>query len=428
MVTPSAAAQLRSAPIRSFWMAGFEGADHLNGHGEPLDMVRASGHLAQLDADYARVAALGLCTVRESVGWRLSERPLGAGRSAFDFTRLVGCARAARRHGLQVLWSLMHYGTPADVDLFDDAFEERFVRYAAAVATALRPLSDEPPVYTPINEIGFLAWAVAETRLMQPYASRQGGERGGRSEVSGYAVKCRLVRATLAAMQAIRAIDPRARFMQVEPLVHVVAPREAPELAALAEQVCAYQWQTWDLLAGRLQPELGGTPEALDIVGVNHYHSGQWEVGTERRLAWHLHDPRRVPFDALLRRAWQRYRRPLVVAETSHIGRGRAQWLADIATGVERAIAEGVPVHGLCLYPAVDRPDWDNLGHWHHSGLWDVVDDGSDAGAASLTRRLQPGYARMLRRWQQRLPIESGAAPRRTAFHSRHEEEPPCRI
>jgi hypothetical protein len=246
--------------------------------------------------------------------------------------------------------------------------------------------------------------------------------------VSGYAVKCRLVRATLAAMRAIRDIDPRARFMHVEPLVHVVAPREAPELASLAEQVRGYQWQTWDLLAGRLQPELGGTPDALDIVGVNHYHSGQWEVGTERRLAWHLHDPRRMAFSTLLQEAWQRYRRPLVVAETSHVGSGRALWLADIAAEVERALADGVPVHGLCLYPAVDRHDWNEVGHWHHSGLWDVVEDGGDACTSALTRRLHAGYARMLRRWQQRLPIESGAAPRHREFHPRQEEEPPCLI
>ena len=54
--------------------------------------------------------------------------------------------------------------------------------------------------------------------------------------------------------------------MHVEPLVHVVA--------SLAEQVRGYQWQAWDLLAGRLEPELGGSAEALDLLGINHYHNG----------------------------------------------------------------------------------------------------------------------------------------------------------
>ncbi len=133
-----------------------------------------------------------------------------------------------------------------------------------------------------------------------------------------------------------------------------------------------YQWQTWDLLCGRLEPELGGSPEALDLVGVNYYHSGQWEVGTEERLDWHLDDPRRMPFSALLAEAWQRYRRPLLVAETSHVGEGRADWLEEIAAEVGRALAVGVPVLGLCLYPFVDRHDWDDPGHWHASGLRDA--------------------------------------------------------
>jgi hypothetical protein len=29
-------------------------------------------------------------------------------------------------------------------------------------------------------------------------------------------------------------------------------------------------------------------------------------------------------------------------------------------------------VEGLCIYPVVDRPDWDDPGHWHNSGLWDL--------------------------------------------------------
>ena len=44
-------------PYRSFWMAGFEGADHRNAHGTPLDLVRANGHLDHLDDDYRRLAA-----------------------------------------------------------------------------------------------------------------------------------------------------------------------------------------------------------------------------------------------------------------------------------------------------------------------------------------------------------------------------------
>ena len=385
----------RSDPpvFESFWMGGYEGADHLNANGHPLDMMRASGHLDRMDEDHAAAAALGLRCVRESIGWRLAE----TSHRQYDFSRAVAIAQSARRHGLQVLWSLMHYGTPPDLSLFDDALVERFAAFAGAAARALRSLHGRPPVYTLVNEIGFLAWAVSATNRIHPY---QGDplRRGDSTEASGYAVKCRLVRAVLAGMQAVKAVDPRARFLHVEPVIHVVAPPGRADLVPMAERIRGYQWQVWDLIAGRLEPALGGHPAALDLIGVNHYHGGQWEVLTEKRLAWHLDDPRRCPLASLLAEVWRRYRRPLVIAETGHFGAGRAEWLDEVAAEALRARAEGVPLKGLCLYPLVDRPDWDDAAHWHHSGLWDVDP------AARFRRRLCADYAAMLARWQQRLP------------------------
>ena len=396
------------APLRSFWMGGFEGADHVNAHGRPLDMVLAHGHLQRLDEDYARCAALGLRSLRESLGWRLTETAPGT----YDFTRARLMARSARRHGVQLLWSLMHYGTPADVDLLKDDWTDRFAAYAAAAARVLAAESDGPIIYTPINEISFLAWAISASRLMQPYAARLQGPLES-TLVSGYETKRRLVRAALAAVQAIRSVDPHARFMHVDPLVYVVPPPGQPQLQAQADEVASWQWQAWDMLAGRAEPQLGGSPEALDIVGVNHYHSGQWELLTEKRLRWHERDPRRKPPALLLREAWLRYHRPLVMAETSHFGDGRVDWLHDMATQVQRARADGARVQGLCLYPLVDRPDWDDAGHWHHSGLFDVQPPapGAEAAPDSFPRTLHTGYAAALRWWRTRLPMPASRLP-----------------
>ncbi|WP_157268518.1 FAD-dependent oxidoreductase [Azohydromonas aeria] len=406
--TPSAS-ETPDAPLRSFWIGGFEGADHVNSQGRPLDMVRANGHLQRLDEDYARCAALGLRSIRESLGWRLCETAPGA----WDFSRARRMARCARRHGLQVLWSLMHYGTPPDVDLFDDGWIDRFAAFAAAAARALADDSELPPIYTPVNEISFLAWAVSASRLVHPYGQRLQDGAAETTLVSGHALKRRLVRAALAAVEAIRRVDPRARFMHIDPLVHVVPPPGRPELQAQADAVASWQWQAWDMLAGRCEPQLGGSPQALDIVGVNHYHSGQWELLTEKRLRWHERDPRRKPPALLLHEAWQRYRRPVVMAETSHVGAGRVDWLHDMATQVQRARANGVPVQGLCLYPLVDRPDWDTPGHWHRSGLFDVQppEPRAEAAPGAYPRLLNTEYATALRWWQTRLPEPASRLP-----------------
>ncbi len=393
-------------PYRSFWMAGFEGADHRNAHGTPLDLVQSNGHLEHLDDDYRRLAALGLRTVRESIGWRLAEPDgLAHGASArrFDFSRALRFAEAAERHGLQLLWTLMHYGRPDDVDLFEDDFAERLAEFAGAAARALRGTAGDAPVYTPVNEISFLAWAISETHMIHPYKreieQRQG--EGGAYRDIGWEAKWRLVRAALHAIEAVRAEDPRARFLHVEPLIHIAPPHDAPELSWRADEIAQYQWQAWDMLAGRLLPELGGSDDALDLLGVNYYHNCQWEMGAGW-LEWCDDDRRRVTMSSLMRKVARRYQRPLIVAETSHIGSGRARWMADITVELERARDAGVPVVGACLYPAVDRPDWNDATHWHNSGLWDVIVDPADP--SFLQRKLHAGYARRLRRAQQRLP------------------------
>lgn len=373
-------------------MAGFEGADHIDLHGHPIDMAAVTGHAAQFDADYRRAAALGLKTVRESVGWRVCA-PHSYRR--LDFSRLLQAADAAEAHGIQLLWTLMHYGTPPDVRVTDADLPSRFAEFAAAAAGQLRRHTGAASIYNPINEIGFLAWAMASRLII-------GGDC---SERNGYVVKSRLVQAALRGIEAIRAEDSGARFIHIEPLIHVVPPAGQPELARAAADFCAYQWQVWDMLIGREAPELGGTPAAIDWIGVNHYHDAQWEIGSGARLDWHSGDVRRRPFESLLHETWQRYGVPLVVAETSHVGAGRARWLDEMAAQTEAAMSAGAKVEGMCLYPAVDRPDWNDHAHWHHSGLWDAMAAGGDesAPAAPMARRLATDYAAALQRWQSRL-------------------------
>jgi beta-glucosidase/6-phospho-beta-glucosidase/beta-galactosidase len=384
-------------------MAGFEGADHVNAHGLGNDMVALSGHADAIDEDFARLAALGLTTVRESIGWRIAEpRPLAAGPARFDFRRTLAIARAADRHGIEVLWTLMHYGVPADTSLMDDALVGRFAAFAEAVAHTLAPYGSRPPVFTPINEISYLAWAACETNAMHPHVGDRADPRW-RPMPDGYEVKRRLVRATLAAIDAIRAVRPDARFLHIDPIVHVVPPRDAaPALVAEAQRFREFQWQAWDLLTGRHEPALGGREDAVDLIGVNHYADAQWEFGTGAPLGWPARDDRRLPFASLLDEAWRRYRRPIVVSETGHVGVGRGPWLEEIASEVARAIAAGVPVEGICLYPVLDRPSWDDHTAWHRSGLFDAMpgEHGGPAPGERPGRHLHVPLLEVVERWR----------------------------
>ena len=116
------------------------------------------------------------------------------------------------------------------------------------------------------------------------------------------------------------------------------------------------------MLMGRREPALGGDGSCVDVVGLNFYHDNQWEYPSGRKLAWHVapRDARWRPLHGLLQEVFERYRRPLYLTETSHVGDGRAAWLRELSDEVHVAIEGGVPILGVCLYPIVDRCGWDD--------------------------------------------------------------------
>jgi hypothetical protein len=98
----------------------------------------------------------------------------------------------------------------------------------------------------------------------------------------------------------------------------------------------------------------------------------------------------------MLAEIYDRYRRPLFVGETSHVGVGRAEWLREIAAELWNAHHSGVPLEGICLFPIIDRMDWNDENHWHNSGLWDLEKDST----GMLKRVLNVEYAEELRHSQ----------------------------
>jgi protoporphyrinogen oxidase/glycosyltransferase involved in cell wall biosynthesis len=362
----------------SYWQAGYEGADHVNHAGAAQDMNGITGHVQRARADYELLRQFGISTVRESAGWRLCER-----RGRYDFSVLDSRLHAARELDLQICWTFCHYGWPDDIDIYGPDFVPRFARYSRALAEYLAPWAGPEPVLSLINEISFMSWSLSihMFRCKNMHYAHAGTEG-----------KRQLVRAQLAGSDAVRAVIPGARMLAADPLIHVIAPPHRPDWAAQAASWRASQFDAWDMLCGRTEPELGGAPEYLDLIGGNYYHSNQWESGTNLRLWWHLGDPRRLPLHRILLELGQRYGRPLLIAETSHVGSGRGTWIRQIADEAALAVQHGADVRGVCLYPTIDRPDWDHPEHWHHSGLWDLDRDGPDP----LARVLVAPYAAAL--------------------------------
>ena len=364
--------------FRSFFQGGFESATHINRHGHRLDLIAATQHDRHVVSDYAMLRAMELRTARDALRWPSIDRG-----DHYDFSSFAPMAEAAQREGVQVIWDLCHFGWPDGLDVFSQEFVDRFAHFSGAAATFIAEMDDNVPFYVPINEISFLSWAAGEEGYIHPYAKGRGGE-----------LKQQLVRASIAGIDAVRAVDPRARILHVDPVIRVIAPRGRPDLAPAAEAYRLSQYEAWDMLAGMTHPELGGKPGYLDIVGINYYHSNQWELQGERIL-WDEPPPdeRRLPFHRILADVYARYGRPLLVSETGQFGVGRAAWMYELAMEVGIARAKNIPVEGICLYPIIDRPDWEDANFWHHSALWDLVPN----ALGDLERVIEPNMLSALR-------------------------------
>lgn len=346
--------------FRSFFFAGFEGTTTSNLQHQWIDHVAATQHDRHADGDYRRLRDVGLHAARETIRWSLVDV-----RGQYDFSSAVPFVEASRRHGIQVIWDLFHYGYPPDLDPFSEEFITRFADYCYAAARFISERLDGPHYFTPVNEPSFFAWAGGEVGRFAPHCHGRGPE-----------LKLALVRAAIAGINAIRAVLPDSRMVNVDPICRVVPPADHFDPQAHARDFNHRAvFESWDMICGRMLPELGGSRDHLDIVGVNYYWTNQWEIGREERpLAFD--DPRRMPLARLLRRVWHRYGAEILMTETSHVDEMRPIWLNVVTHDCEKLLDEGVPLRGVCLYPILGMPEWHDPTVWTRMGMWDLVENG----------------------------------------------------
>jgi beta-glucosidase/6-phospho-beta-glucosidase/beta-galactosidase len=342
----------RRSLFKSFWQAGFECSTHILKTGKRLDLVHSTGHDIWAERDFARMKEIGMLTAREGLRWHLIETQPGK----YDFSSELPILEAAQRQDIQIVWDLLHFGWPAGLDIFAPEWVERFADLASAFGRVLRKEMTETPFVAPVNEISFFSWAGGDTQYINPFAAGRGHE-----------LKRQLVRAAVQASDAIRAEIPNVRLVSPEPVIRIKGDPSRPEDVIAAAEYESSMFEAWDMLSGRVHPELGGKESCLDIIGVNYYDRNQW---------WNFgktiyrNDPEYRPFREILSEVYARYRRPMFVSETGTENEDRPFWLAYIAEEVRAAIGAGVAMEGICLYPILNHPGWDDDRHCYN-GLWD---------------------------------------------------------
>ncbi|HUS64184.1 MAG TPA: hypothetical protein VMZ28_06560 [Kofleriaceae bacterium] len=359
----------------SVYLAGFESASHINRHGVRINELKATQHDRLARQDYARLRKLGIRSARESINWDRVD--LGGG--SYDFSQFDRFIAAGKEHGMTQIWDLFHYGYPDDVDLFSQDFVTRYADYCTAVARHLRPqlAPGQIPFFTPVNEISWFAYAGGDIQDMAPHQTGKGA-----------AVKRQLIKAWIAGAEAIWKELPEAQMVAAEPLVH-----RAPKPGASPEDVARIDHfnkkvvrEAYDMLSGRVAPELGGSPRHLGIIGANYYpHMNQSEDGggfLDRN------DPRRVPFEDLLVDLHDAYPdHQIMVSEVMEDGKGR-DGLAQELTRVKKTLAKrGVDDIVFTLYPIMRLHDWNQPSKWYPGGVWDHFKDSSRTVAGQPRRK-----------------------------------------
>jgi hypothetical protein len=346
--------------FKSFFQAGFECSTHINNCGKRLDLVSTTKHDQLVLNDFRSLRSFGITTVREGARWHLIEATPGT----YDFSSLAPILDASRMVEVEIILDLFHFGWPDHIDIFSASFIESFGRYGEALTKYLIGRGTPTPFLAPVNEISFLAWAGGDKGFVNPHATGRGHE-----------LKRQLVGAAIRASEVILQELPGARLVAPEPVIHIVGDPAVEGSEEEAREYSSAQFEAWDMLSGRVAPHLGGKPEYLDILGLNFYDRNEWVHNAEVSLR--PGDPRYKPFHQILAQVWQRYRRPLFVAEAGAEDDARVPWFNYICDETLIAIDSGVPVHGICLYPIVNHPGWED-DRYCRNGLFDYANDSGD--------------------------------------------------
>lgn len=341
---------LQEPLFKSFFIGGFECADHINRNGVRVNLLKETQHDLRVEEDFRLLQELDIKTVREGICWsRVEKMPY-----EYDFSEVLQRLHAAQKLGMQVIWDLIHFGYPDGLFPTHPQFTPRFVALCRAFAEFYRKNASDPLLVVPVNEISFLSWFSGEDRGTVPFVVH-----------CGWDIKYHLCKAAILGIEALKEILPDCKIVMVEPLVKIHCNGDEPEHLIRKNE---YQFEAMDIIGGRLCPELGGKDEYLEILGFNYYWNCQWK-GEGESLCWP--NPDRTPLHELLLSAYERYRKPMFLSETGHFGEGRGMWLEEIANECRIAHEKGIDFNGICLYPVTDRPDWDNLQHYHNSGIFD---------------------------------------------------------
>jgi dTDP-4-dehydrorhamnose reductase len=356
------------------------------------DQNLLTGHDDRIE-DLARFAELGVKALRYPVLWERvgPDRP-----GAYDFSWSDARIAELKRLGIRPILGLLHHGSgPHFTSLTDPGMPGLFADYARAVAERYPHVED----WTPVNEPLTTARFAGLYGHWYPH---------GRDESVFLACLVTEIEASIAAMKAVRQVNPHARLIQTDDLGDTYG---TPGLSDLIAHYNARRWLGWDLLCGKVDYRhyywpmisaagladrvraISADPCPPDIIGVNHYVTSDRfvddrldhypdkikpDVGFHDLTASRVMDPPPPGLESVLRQTWERYGIPMAVTE-SHLGCTREEqmrWLTESWATCAKLEAEGVELVALTAWALLGNYDWCSLltrqANHYEGGPFDV--------------------------------------------------------
>ena len=317
----------------SFFQAGFECSSHRRRDGVRLDLIRATGHDKHVLRDYRLCKQLGFGTIRDGLRWHLIEKSPGK----YDWSSWLPALEAAERVGVQVIWDLFHYGSPDHVDQAARRFPRALHRLRAGRAGGAAVGQRAPAARLPAERDQLPV--VGGRRRLFP-ARRPGASAAGSSASSSGPRSWRRGRSSSAG-RTPRSSGP-SRLIHIAPHDRRRATVRAAEAEPAQGMFEAYDW-----IMGLAEPELGGDPSLVDVVGLQLLPAQPMVL----RRPDHPHGPPRI--SAARRHAASKW--PSDTASRSSCrkparkGSAKPSWLHYVCNEVREAMDRGADDRGHLL-------------------------------------------------------------------------------
>jgi dTDP-4-dehydrorhamnose reductase len=354
-----------------------------------------NGHRKRLD-DLSLFQALGIQRLRYPFLWETVEiRP-----GEFDWSYSDERMKELRRLNLKPIAGLLHHGSgPSFTNLLDPEFPKRFAIFAGKLAERYPDIED----YTPINE------PLTTARFSALYGHWYPHERDDRCFLKAFLNQ---IRASFLAIEAIRLVNPKARWIQTEDLgwtqgtlamqsqVEFENNRRWLSFDFFCEKV-DFSHPLWEYLCqhGLQAEEMDWLHEkscSPDILGINHYLLSNRFLDERLQLyppAFHGGNGRQAYADVgvidtraaqtpapetVFLQAWKRYGKPLAITEVHLHGfrEDQLRWLSQVHNAAKKIRAQGVDLRAITGWSLLGSFDWNSLctkqDGYYESGIFDV--------------------------------------------------------